>query len=160
MTPPVIEIGTGDPALPRFDPLPADGTLLLNAGTQGGYHVYFQVRAAGFCAYRRVWFTRSIRDAPGGMLLRFQETIQAMIDDGTGSGHSVLRFALSTFICPSLFSGIAMGDQPLFLEAEVREEGAGTALARATASLPFTPVCPAGDTVCTTNFATGCAAPP
>lgn len=157
-------VGTGDPLEPIFEPLPADGTARLFAGSQGGYHVYLQVRARGLCP-NRILYTREIREPEGTEVLRSQTEKIPMVDGGGGTW--VLPRAQPTFVCPSLVPGIAMAGRDLDFEVTLEEDLKEADAARLpdgprslTQHVTLHPTCDASDTVCQESTDIGCAAPP
>lgn len=158
-------VGTGDPEQPVFEPLPEDGAADLFPGSQGGYHVYMQVRARGLCP-NRVLYTRKLREPGETDVIRSQTEKVPMVDGG--DGFWVLPRAQPTFVCPSNTPGVAMAGRDLELEVTLEEDlleedaalpGLADGPRSMTQLLILRPTCAPSDTVCQESTDIGCAAP-
>jgi hypothetical protein len=158
-----LEVGTGDPEHPVFNPLPVDGRVDLFPGPQQGYHVYLQVRVTGVCP-NRFLVKRKIREPGKTQVIRSQEEhLTGLVN--LGGGDLVLPRAQPTFICPSNMPGVQMVDRELDLEVTFEEElGACDSLADGartiTQHVTIVPTCAETDTLCSNDWTAGCAAPP
>ncbi len=156
--PVTIEIGTGDPDLAEWTPLPADGALELHDGPQGGYHVYLQARVRGLCP-SAIEFSRTLRAPGDALVLRRQMSLVRMVDDGDGSW--IFPRAQATFVCPPEVSGVDMAGRALEVEALLTDvpgchDDFDPRSGGATATI--VPTCPEGDGKCASSAEAGCSA--
>jgi hypothetical protein len=157
--PATIEVGTGDPELPGFEPLPEDGRLPLFLGPQAGYHVYIQARVEGLCP-NSVAFDRWVREPGETDALRHQTSKQAL--RGEGGGAFAFPHAVATFICPATEPGIRMDNRSFDLDVTLSEQptcgdaGAGEPVS-VSKTVTIVPTCSEYDADCTDTSAPGCA---
>lgn len=137
-----VEIGTGassgDPGFVAFE---AGATLELVPGSQGGFHVFVNLRLpAGseerFTAFPRI--RRVARRVEDGLLVSRTDRREPLEADAQGALRTPASLPL--FLCPTPI-GVSVGDAPIELQVEVTHpDGTATASAR----IELVPVCPEG----------------
>ena len=155
-----VEVGTGDPELAGFEPIPADSRMDLFPGPQQGYHVYVQARSTGLCA-NSVLFERKLREPGETAVLRSQSSRIRMVEVEGEPGTWVFPRAQATFVCPATSPGIEMAGRPFDLEVVLTDSpGCNETFEPRSVSTHVTivPTCSETDLLCAEDTEAGCAA--
>lgn len=135
-----LDIGTGRlDGNPGFVPVEDGADLVLSPGSQGGFHVFVNLRIGSDLAAAvgtRPMVRREARRVRDGVLV---SRTQRFEDFGERGGAYQTLGSLRLFLCPTPI-GVEVADERLELEVELAPSAEASAAAVGT--LRFTPVCP------------------
>jgi hypothetical protein len=132
-----VTLGGANPDISGFTTLAGDITMI--PGGQGGFHVWVKYRVTGAGAEVVLISYTARRISDDRLILK--NNISAQLGAPGSEGYWESPIPIPAFMCPSPL-GIAVQDQPLKLDFEVRDTNGAL---RGGASATFTPRCPGDD---------------
>ena len=130
-----VMLGGANPDISGFTTLGGDVTLV--PGGQGGFHVWVKYRVTGAGAENVLLNYTARRTSDGRLILKNSNVLVTLGAPGS-EGYWESPVPFPAFMCPSPL-GIAVQDQPLGFEFEVRDTNGAL---RGGATATFTPHCP------------------